>query len=549
MHQPPLSRRTVLMGALAAATPLPLRPASFLDPRKDGLPDTLDTDLCIVGAGAAGITLALNLAGAPLQVLMLESGGMDLEGETQGLYRGLHLGLPYFDLTACRLRYFGGTTNHWGGYCRPNDPIDYQGRPELGVPAWPIGHDDIAPYLRQAMADLGLDEAAFDPATQFRLHGHSPDRLAERRSDQIMTKVFQLSQRVRFREIHRRHLEDQANLRVLLHANLTHIALDETGRRVRQLTVRTLDGRQTIVRARRVVLACHAIENARLLLLSDDVMREGIGNAHGHVGRNFMEHARIFSGVMIPARDTFPALYDSGLTGSLNVNTNLSLTETAMRKHGVMEYYCRFVPPDLHEDMRANLGRLRDGFWQPFDPGLFEDIADVLGDLPEAVAAVMDKYRQTQADAPYYVLDHRIEQAPNPLSRIVLSRERDALGLRRADLHWALSDLDYATFAKGCATVAREVAAMGWGRFQLEEITPDLIQSRVKGHYHHMGTTRMSANSKAGVVDADLRVHGVENLFVAGSSVFPTAGYGGPTMTLVALAIRLAEHLKGLGNA
>jgi choline dehydrogenase-like flavoprotein len=373
--------------------------------------------------------------------------------------------------------------------------------------------------------------------------------LVERHSTSLVTKVFQISERLRFRTLFREDLERQENLRVVLHANATAVHLDPDGKRVERLTVRTLGGKSATVRARRFVLACHAIENARLMLASDDVMPAGVGNAHGHVGRHFMDHAQITSGVFLPAKGRFPAIYDFGYMSAIRVNANISLTDTAMREHGVLQYYCRFRPPEEHEGLRAALGRLRDGFWKPFDPGLLEDVADVLEDLPSVADAVLSKYNPPKGDARYYVLDHRIEQAPNPDSRIVLSDRRDALGNRVADLNWALNELDFHTFREGARIVSSELAALGYGRFQLEELTPELIEGQVRGHYHHIGTTRMSADPKDGVVDADLKVHGLENLFVAGSSVFPTAGYSGPTMMLIAFAIRLADHLKETAHA
>ncbi|NYZ16392.1 GMC family oxidoreductase [Azospirillum sp. RWY-5-1] len=521
----------------------------FLDALTDGLPETLDADLCIVGAGAAGITLASQLAGLPLRVLLLEGGGMDLDGATQGLYRGGQRGLRYFDLAACRLRWFGGTTNHWGGYCRPNDPIDYEGRPDLGVPGWPVGDADLRPFIERAAAILGLAPEGWDPAVQLERRKLPAGALVERHSPALVTKVFQISERLRFRALFREALERQENLRVVLHANATAVHLDPDGKRVERLTVRTLGGKSATVRARRFVLACHAIENARLLLASDDVMPDGVGNAHGHVGRHFMDHAQITSGVFLPAKGRFPAIYDFGYMSAIRVNANISLTDAAMREHGVLQYYCRFRPPEDHEGLRAALARLRDGFWKPFDPGLLEDVADVLEDLPSVADAVLSKYNPPKGDARYYVLDHRIEQAPNPDSRIVLSDRRDALGNRVADLNWALNDLDFRTFREGARIVSSELAALGYGRFQLEELTPELIEGQVRGHYHHIGTTRMSAGPKDGVVDADLKVHGLDNLFVAGSSVFPTAGYSGPTMMLIAFAIRLADHLKETAHA
>jgi choline dehydrogenase-like flavoprotein len=515
----------------------------FLDARRPEVPDNLIADICIVGAGAAGMTLAMQLAAAGIDVLLLESGGESIDADTQGLYAAEQAGVDYFDLASCRLRFLGGTTNHWAGYCRENDLIDYAGRPELGMPAWPVGYDDIRPYVERAARSLGLDMAGFEPAAVAARSGYGVDGLVDRQSRTLQTKVFQVSSRLRFREVYAVDLRRAPNLRPVLFANVTHLQLDNAGRTVDSLTVRTLNQRQIRVKARSVVLCAHAIENARLLLASNDVHRAGVGNDSGHVGRHFMEHPVVESGLMFPSA-RFSRLYDQGATRRLGINANISISDRAMREHGMLSYYCRFSPVVAADETLAAIDTLGAGFWRPADLATIQALGRVLADIPGVLRYVDDRKLGTGfIPAKAYRLQHRTEQAPTGLSRVTLSSRRDRLGSPRAKLEWRLSDLDHKTIATGQALVAKEFTRLGLGSFRLAELTPRLIDASVQGHNHHAGTTRMAESAQDGVVDRNCRVHGVDNLYVAGSSIFPTIGYAGPTMMLIAFAMRLGDHL------
>lgn len=505
------------------------------------LPPYFEADVCVIGAGAAGITLARDLAARGHHVLLVESGGERIEGRTQGLYVAPRSGVPYYDLAACRLRYYGGTTNHWSGYCRANDPIDYEGRPDLGLPAWPIGHETLEPYIAKAAELLEINAFFFDPAEQLRQKKLDPAMLVDSQSQTLVTKNFQISQNIRFGPRFREEIAANPRIDPVEHLNAVEIVLNDSGN-VDHVVARTLDGRSTRLRARQYALCCHAIENARLLLESDRQRPGGIGNRHDHVGRNFMEHPHIIASRMIPS-ERFPKFYDRNFLSKYNLNANLSLSDAAMREHGIMSYYCRFNPmfgEPRSVDARRRLGRR---LMQPASLALYHDIRASLSDLG-SIRSMVER-RVTGSDQPlFFQLEHRIEQAPNRDSRITLTDKRTKLGQRQIHFHWALSDIDLKTFNRGQEIVARELSALHMGRFELETIDMPKLEERVVGHYHHMGTTRMASAYADGVVDPDLKVHDVGNLYIGGSSVFPTAGYSGPTMMLVALAMRLGEHLS-----
>ena len=523
--------------------------SNFLDARTDDLGEQVTADVCIVGAGAAGITLASNLAAGQLRVVLLESGGMELDGQTQQLYQGLNVGLPYYDLLACRLRYFGGTTNHWAGYCRANDPEDYVGRPALDVPAWPVGEAEISPYIATAAKQLGIAPEGFDAAFHLQQLGLPPEVLLESRSDKFVTKVFQISRRKKFQELYKDELESFDSLQILLNSNVTHIQLRDSGQTVDHLRIETLTGKTARVTARYYVLACHGIENSRLLLVSNDVQSKGIGNDSDHVGRYFMEHPHIFGSRLIPAPGAFPDFYNYEILKRINLNANLSLSAEVLFEEQILQYYCRFNPIYRTDNVAGALRNLRRGAMKPFDPELVDDVATLLGDIGATAEAVADRLGIDEEHPLYFELEHRIEQAANPESRVVLSDQLDRFGKPRADLHWALNEVDFRTFQRGQEIVVQELSALGLGRFEVTELTPDYIREGVLGHYHHIGTTRMSEGPEDGVIDRNCRVHGVENLFIAGSSIYPSAGYSGPSMVLIGFAIRLAEHLSSLGRA
>lgn len=515
---------------------------NFVNATNDDICQSYETDICIVGAGAAGITVARRLA-KQKDVILVESGDFDLEGKTQGLYAGRSLALKYFDLLTCRLRYFGGTTNHWGGYCRPNDPIDYEGREEIGLPKWPVNEKELAPYIRQAALELDLNPEFFNNSLIMKDNGLDEELLVDKHAGDIYTKFFQLTEKRRFSSIYKDSLFSQSNLRVFLNLNVVHIQMNTENSHVDHIVCKTLNGKVTKIKARQFVLATHAIENARLLLNSKDVAPNGIGNSSDHVGRYFMEHVHVKASKLIPS-DSFPKIYDRNVLKRLKLNANMSLTDDFIREKGIMQYYCRFSPVYTEQDTISSLKGVKNNLNSPFSNELFTDILKVASDLSGALNYSVSKLPFGNAKPKYFQLDHRIEQAPNPESRVVLSTELDELGTPKADLKWTLNSLDYKTFKLGQDKIVNEMSRIGVGRFIVEEMNPELIESRVAGHYHHIGTTRMSYGKEDGVVDKNCKVHDVDNLYVAGSSIFPTAGYSGPTMMILAFSIRLADHLS-----
>ena len=517
----------------------------FQDFRQADDDTVIDTDICVIGGGAAGITLALELAGSQRGVCLIESGGFEPEPETLALNRGKIVGQPYLPLEVVRLRYFGGTTNHWGGHCRPLDPIDFETRPWIAHSGWPIGRADLEPYYVRAQEICELGPYEYDPAAwRSGLPGFidfAPQRLENR--------AWLVSTPTRFGQRYRSDVAQAANVRVLLNANVVEIVASDDAHTVTALRLRSLDGKTGTVRPKVVVLACGGLENPRLLLASNRVMKRGLGNGHDLVGRFFMDHPAALIGFAVASQNVRTwAGYVHYLPGGIpsgkgNVRLSPAVAETQQRERQLLN--CAITMGWGHDRSPGYLA-LRDAAKRlsrrEVSDKFGEAVLTVVGDLHGAVEGM---YRRI-ADEDVLWFCSNVEPAPNPDSRVTLDGERDALGLPQVRLDWRLTALEKRTTRFVCRLLGEELARLGVGRMRLDPwlLADDTSWPEVDIRYHHIGTTRMSDDPARGVVDENCRVHDMENLYIAGSSVFPTAGYANPTMTIVALAARLADHLK-----
>lgn len=497
---------------------------AFLDARTIPQGTAIETDLAIIGGGPAGISLAMALVHSPIRILLLESGGMDFEAGTQKLYEGAETGVSYIPLDATRLRFLGGSTNHWGGWCRPLDESDFEKRPWVAHSGWPFPRKELEPYFPRAQ---DLVEAG--PFLYDELKRHTP-RLGEMLplgAGGVYTSFFQFSQwqgnkqhlPTHFGKRYEAELKQVPNLQTMLHANVTGLRLARDAAGLDRLDVATLAGYRFTVKPRYTVLAAGAIETARLLLASNDVMTTGVGNGNDLVGRYFADHA-------IP-RDTATLVVFGGEIAPYYKTT------TNMRG---AHFRATFSPTEAFKRARHVLGSLAT---------VEQHVElDALGKaaVAETAAALGVDARKARA----YSLGCGIELMPDPERRLVLTGERDALGMPRLKLNMTISDGDFARYRKTIEELGRQLLAARSGMIRLDRKTRAEWLAAMDWGNHHLGTARMHDDPKQGVVDANAKVHGIANLFVAGSSVFPTYGSSNPTMNLVALTLRLAEHVKGL---
>jgi choline dehydrogenase-like flavoprotein len=490
----------------------------------------ITADLCIIGAGPAGCAIAEAFRNSPLTVLLLESGGLTSEAASQALNEGRYVGnVPAVDagyLRRSRLREYGGTTNFWGGYSRPLEPADFEQRDWVANSGWPLTFADLDPYFRRTSAFLGFDVFGDKP-----LMPDEPAYAPHFDGGPFYSPLYQF----RYINIGGNHLagfKASTRIRLVVHASAVNLALSAGGGAIDHVDLATLGGKRFKAKARAYVLATGGIENARLLLASQSVQPTGVGNEHDLVGRFFMEHLVIPVGLSHPAyvwqsvslsryRPSRPV----GSTVPQNDNQVaclVSLSESVLQERRLLSMAADLtyaVPPDHFEFSELEMALIRATHDLDLQCG-----PDQLP--PQAVNA-----------------GFVCENAPNPASRVQLSEDRDVLGVPRVRLDWRIGALELSTIETFLDLFAAELGRKRLGRMRIPPLED--VRSRIVGGHHHMGTTRMHVDPRQGVVDVNCRVHGVNNLFVAGSSVFPTAGAANPTFTLLALALRLADHLRG----
>lgn len=505
-------------------------------------------DICIIGAGAAGITLAREFLNHDMRVCLLESGGLDYHRDCQSLYEGENMGQPYFPLDVCRLRYFGGTTNHWSGTSRPLDDLDFEKRDWIPSSGWPISKRDLTPYYARAHTVLQIPADGYEVA---RWEKDISPRLPLL-EDKVFTSIW-LGHALKFGQAYWKELKSAENIHVFLHANLLQIQTNAEATKVTQVQIGTLRKNRFWVKARIFILACGGIENARLLLLSDDVEKKGLGNRHDQVGRFFMEHSSPRLGMLLLSSGKIPTqLYKGSLQDGRWVFGELSLREAVQEEEKILNMGVTFLPSNYEGRLNEGYisfkrilkeflrGEIAEDFW--------EDYKNVLRDIDGVVEGAYDRFVAGDKGSQSFVLIVRGEQAPNPLSRITLGERRDILGLRQVRLDWRFTDLDRRSMRRLAEIIGNEFGRARLGRLKMDDWLimedPRWHQSASQGRCHHIGTTRMSLKPEGGVVDPSCRLHTVDNLYVAGSSVFPTSGAANPTLTLVALSLRLADHLK-----
>jgi choline dehydrogenase-like flavoprotein len=520
----------------------------FADARQIETDSTITADICIIGAGAAGIALARELTDAHRQIVILESGGFEIEDATQQLYAGSVVGRDFSALDADRLRFLGGATNHWDGSCKPFDAIDFEKRDYIRHSGWPFGRAELEPYYRKAQVVCQLGPYTYDPAA-WKNGGPGPLDLGH--NARIRTGMFQNSPPTRFGIVYRDDLAHPETLRVLLHANVVDIETTENASEVTALRVACLDGPKFRVKAQQYVIATGGIENARLLLNADKVEKGGLGNANDLVGRYFMDHPNLKKTGVIAFSERYPNLdfYDYHLVNGVKIYGYLTATPETQRREGLPNFFIGLDHGQLADEsmavasLRSIYKSVRSGHW-PDRLGFH--LGRVVHDVDGLASALYQ--HATHRDAALFSTSFACEVAPDPDSRVALTRETDALGQRRVQLDWRLPGDFAALMRRSHEIVGEELGRLGLGRLRIN--TADTVQdpmTDIENGHHHMGTTRMHEDPRQGVVDADCRVHGKANLFIAGSSLYPTYSFDDPTMTLVALAIRLADHRKSNG--
>lgn len=493
----------------------------FIDAKTLSSQHLIESDLCIIGAGAAGITIAREFIGTGIKVCLLESGGFDLDEKTQSLYIGKNIGIPSFDVNVNRLRYFGGTTNHWAGHCRPLDPIDFEKRAWVPHSGWPINRKELDPYYIKAQPILGLGEYKYEDLDYFTADTRLPALQFD--ENRLQTAVYNQSPPTRFGKVYRKEIRNARNIEAYLNANTLELETNESASEITALKVASIEGPEFSVKAKQYVLATGGMENARLLLLSNGVNPMGLGNDNGLVGRFFMDHVLLRPGMDVSYSQlglNLELYHNKHLAGGGRMFAILAATEKLLRQEKINNFRMHLL---TH-------GPQYDQSWG----SIFSDIDGFEEENPAKKAS-------NNSIAFHLVL----EPVPNPDSRITLSNDLDLFKQQKINVNWQLTAAELHNAHRALELAALEFGRLGLGRGYAEIFRNNKVwPPNLEAGRHHCGTTRMTDSDRNGVVDKNCKLFNIENLYIAGSSVFPTIGYANPTLTIVALALRLSEHLK-----
>ena len=505
----------------------------------------IETDLCIVGGGAAGITIALEFRGSPYRVTVLEGGGDSLEPASQEPYRSEVVGLPHGGIHQGRARAFGGTTWLWAGQCLPLIDVDFTHRDWVPHSGWPFPKSELASYYPRAEQVMEVPHASYDPATW-------PAEAVPPVSPDLAMFYSQFTARPNFRDKYGRVLREAGNVTVVTHATTVALTARPRADSVAAAEVRSHSGRTIRVGARCFIVCCGGIESARLLLASNSVDAAGIGNRHDVVGRYFQDHPGVGIPIRVLDAARFRSWYNSfaqdGIRYAIKTVASTRMQQEQQILNVGSEVYYPPTEADPVDAAKLVLKAVRH--------------AHLRKEVPRAIKAMSRRPdRVVRAAFRHYVLHQPanvgatkpflgigVEQAPNPDSRITLSRERDSFNVPRAKLDWRLTDRETRSIAALARAIQGHWSTLGLAELQTEQVPMAGRELGEFGGYvdanHHMGTTRMGTDPLRSVVDPDCKVHDYDNLYIASSSVFPTCGFSNPTLTVLALCLRLCDRLK-----
>ncbi len=513
---------------------------------------TFHADICIVGSGPAGLAIATELRDTRFNVVVVESGG---EGGEHPFAAALNeiesVGAPrVMDQTKVRNRVLGGSSHTWSGRCAPFDSIDYEARNWGPFPGWPINAAGIKPFFTMAAQYLGLVPVEYGDGLFEELHLRP--RLDRADEPDLRAAFWQFSRMpetgdyVRFGP--RFAGLEASNIRLLTHATVTHINTSENGAHVNTLELAAPDGTRHTVAGRRFVLCGGGLENARMLLASNRRDPRGVGNAHDQVGRFLMDHPRATIGTFAPEAvsalqaEFLPVRHRSGA----RLQRGFSLSFEAQRREKLLNCAAWLTLHVSDDDLWLALRAIR----RERGRERLRRAGTAARNSHQAIAGAWSKLRGRPLPRRFKKLDLDliVEQTPDPDSRITLSDRRDALGVPLSRIDWRIGEGERRTAIRLGHAIHDALGRAGLPQPRLTDWVREERPDAASFHdpAHPTGATRMASCPCHGVVDADGKVFGLDNLYIAGSSTFPTTGHANPTLMIVALSLRLARHLAGL---
>lgn len=544
---------------------------------------TLEAEIAIVGAGPAGITLALELASAGCHVLLIESGGDSYDASTQRLGETIGADPAHAPMSLATRRQVGGTSNVWGGRCVPFDPIDFQERAIVGNARWPVGYAELTRFFPRACDWFKCGQASFDAGEIPHLTGNAlvpgwPE------GDVRTTSLERWSLPTNFRRAYQQTLRACALVRMVTNLTCTEIACSPDGYSVAHLRARTLGGSDVLIKAARYVLACGGVESTRLLFASNEWHERGIGNHSGHLGRWYMAHLRgSIANIHLnthPEETTYGFERDAGVY----VRRRFTFSPGYLTEHELPNVAMWLDNPELGDPSHASealscvylalsspLGRYvldestRQAKLRTSAPvSIWPHIDNVARRLPAAAAfAARLSYERflrrgpkapgifVQSPSNTYRLFYHGEHLPHRDSYVAPSGERDVLGMPRLRTRLSFQDDDISAAVRAHEHFDGYLRRhrLGYLDYLHDDLEAGFRQQQLREGYHQIGTTRMSARPEDGVLDSQLAVHGFSDLFVTSSSAFTTSSQANSTFMIVVFALRLADHLRRTRSA
>ncbi len=469
----------------------------IIDLNKSNLSSITDIDYCIIGSGPAGMSLALDLESSQKKILLLEAGSIHWTRESSDCYKGENIGDQYFELEQSRQRFFGGTSNHWTGWCRSLDDSDFNSAQVSGV-EWPIRKSDLDPYLKESckILEVGSDYSNSILSTKFG----------------VESQKFEFSPPVRFGFKYRERINKSQSIQLILNANLTDFLY--SNQKINEAFAESYLGNRCSIKAKTFILAAGGIENSRLLLWFNkkSKSKNKLIDTRSPLGKYWMEHPHFYLG---------KAFLDRRWE-----NTYLGLNKETRHHLGIL-----------------NAGIRIEGLGDDGAIALIKDLMCIAPDLGKRIGNLFEKNLVCAAN-----IRGAWEQSPNIKSLIKISDINfDSFGIPRPILEWKKTNFDIQTIKKTLQQINEWVLHENKGRFKFDEWilnASDFPESIETGGHHHMGGTRMGFNVSDGVVDKNLKVFNKENLYILGSSIFPTGGHANPTLTILQLSLRLSAYLK-----
>lgn len=507
----------------------------------------LSCDICVIGTGAAGLALADEFKDSDLQVVLLESGGWNYDQRTQDLYHTEQTAKRFESAHSGRFRVLGGSTTRWGGQSLPLTPIDFKFRPWVSHSGWPISYEELQPYYDRANRFLGVDTRDYRDETAGVLRMKRP----EFEPGLLEYHYSKWAPQPDLIKTYRKQVDKSANIRVILHANVTELVQEEGS--VAYAKYSSLEGSLGEVKAGVFIIATGGIEAPRLLLASRFHDRRGLGNEHDLVGRFLQEHPAMRLGVLESKQyDQIQALFNGKRAGGKRFSSRISLSPVIQEKEQLLNASAGFLF-SLPEDSGFSLIRslIRGRFSSVKGITITRVISEFMRSFPDLVKAAWFLLLRGRIFTPGGICEvaGSFEQEPDPDSRVSLSNQCDELGMPLSCIHWKISEKTMKTARIFSKLIDLECRRLGIGALNISSwLTEDQAPEKYEDHFHdqnhHIGTARMSLSPETGVVNTHLKVHTISNLYIASSAVFPTGGHSNPTLTLLALAIRLADHIK-----